>query len=108
MSSAFAFTNTPTFETNGGKFRIISRAPSKEICRRLSLKNMNPTACAPASTATVASASFVIPQILILTDMDKTAPTPANAVPNATSAVPSRQTAHLLQQLQNLIPQLHK
>src|SRR5579864_4720177 len=63
-SSTSCSTKTPTFSTSSGNAFTIGPAVSTYILRGLFAWNTNPTASAPASTATSASSRFVIPQIL--------------------------------------------
>src|SRR4051812_30513985 len=55
--------NTPTVITSRGSRFTMSRAWSTVTCRRLGAKT-NPSASAPSATASSASSSFVMPQIL--------------------------------------------
>ncbi len=63
---ARALTNTPTAETYGGRAATMRRAWAIVTCRG-DLAKTRPMASAPASAATHASCSLVMPQILMRT-----------------------------------------
>src|SRR6185312_480766 len=92
ISNGSSVANTPTFSTPTGSRRVISSTCSEVTCRLLGA-NTNPTASAPASTASSASSTFVFAQIL--THMANSRPrptTPATPHPAAAFASATRQS----------------
>ena len=63
MREGVSLRNTPTVTVSGGRRLTISRASAGEICRGLGA-NTKPKASAPRATASNASCSLVMPQIL--------------------------------------------